>query len=195
MLMVKIKNVLLVKMLDNSCKSISDLKAVLDKASEIGCVDLVNDLYNCRTLLAYAVAKNNEDLVRNLVEIGANLAVVMGSSTTVLTLAVNNARLDGTRMTLVLLSMGADLAEISNAGIVVKDLNIIMQHWLQKAKEIGRKSKSDLEFLSNTPPMQRMDELHYVLVRQFVAIDIISNTLTAHFSNSAAQSSPLPLAK
>jgi len=63
MLMVKNKKFLLSKMLDDCCKSISDLTAVLDKASEIGCVDLVNELYNGRTLLAYAVFKNNEDLV------------------------------------------------------------------------------------------------------------------------------------
>jgi len=174
----------------------SDIKAVLDEAAGKRYPNLINVLYfqhqdDGRTPLAYAVANNNEKAVRNLVELKVDLSVVMGVSTTALTLAVTNTKFDGTNMVRMLLSMGADPAEIDKAGIIVKDLNITMQYWLRKAKAVGRKSKEDLEFLEKAPPMHRMHELQYALVGQFVAIDMISSALTSRFSNAQAQSSPL----
>ena len=174
----------------------SDIKTVLDKAPGLGCVDLINSLYcehelEGRTPLAYAVYQNNETVVQNLVLCKADLAVVMGHSTTALTLAVTNAKFDGSSMVRLLLSMGADPAEIDKAGIVEKELNITMQYWFRKAKAIGRKSKKDLERLELVPPMHRLHELQYALVGQFVAMNMITSALNSRFCNAQAQAKPL----
>jgi hypothetical protein len=56
----------------------------------------MRDVPEGRTPLAYAVAKNKEQMVRDLIELGANVNTKMGESTTALTIAATNKKRDGT---------------------------------------------------------------------------------------------------
>ena len=88
-----------------------EIKEVLDRAQnprliDTAYVDKKARTAEGRTPLAYAVAMNNQRVVRDLVTLGANLDVVMGATTTALTLALTNSRRDGTSMVRTLLHAG-----------------------------------------------------------------------------------------
>ena len=84
---------------------------------------------------------------------GADINLKMGATTTALTIAVRNTKLDGTEAVRILLSKGADPTQLAAAGIDEKDdefaeqLNVTMRHWLAVARKVGIQSEKTKEHL------------------------------------------------
>lgn len=128
---------------------------------------------------------------------GADINLKMGATTTALTIAVRNTKLDGTEAVRILLSKGADPTQLAAAGIDEKDdefaeqLNVTMRHWLAVARKVGIQSEKTKEHLKKLPPMDRMHELHYSIVGEEAAVALMKRSLAARFGSPATQTKPL----
>lgn len=180
----------------------ADSVFAIDVGADVGMVqsDLVNrpsfrhDAEEGRTPLSYAVAKNLERRLFDLIDLGANVSKPMASDSSVktaLAIAATNPKRDGTEMVRILLSKGANPDEISAAGIDMKSLGLGMRYWLDKARRIGATEQSELSHAKKLPPMDRVLELNYAVVGQEAAIEVIQTELAGKFGNPKANKKPV----
>ena len=173
----------------------ASLREIIREAHKSGVPDVVNavcyrDKGDGRTPLAYAVVKNLERVVRDLVDLGANVNAKMGEHT-VLTLAATNKLRDSTAMFRLLLSLGANPSSIADAGLEIAQLNRTMKYWLARSKENPPPSEMVRQHLARMPPMHRLHEITYALIGQGAAIAMVEEELSSRFGNPQARKSPL----
>ena len=146
-----------------------------------------------RTALAYAVASNRDDTVRDLVTLGADVDKRMGEATTALTVAILNERMDGTEMVRLLLSLGSDPdpARLGEAGIEEGDLNITMRYWLHRAREEPPITREEAAMYAKFAPLDRIREAQFSIVGEKAVLATVINHLSARFANPGAQRKPL----
>ena len=146
-----------------------------------------------RTALAYAVASNRDDTVRDLVTLGADVDQRMGAATTALTVAILNERMDGTEMVRLLLSLGSDPdpARLAEAGIEEGDLNITMRYWLHRAREEPPITREEAAMYAKFAPLDRIREAQFSIVGEKAVLATVINHLSARFANPGAQRKPL----
>ena len=83
-----------------------------------------------RTPLSYAVAMNLSSTVLTLLDLGADINQTMGKSTTALTIAVRNEKLDGTEMVrLLLFPLIAKCVGLRHAHPQTPSLHIGRRRW------------------------------------------------------------------
>jgi len=153
-----------------------------------------------RTPLAYAVALNDTASVRELIAMDADVNATMERETA-LTIAIKSPKgEDSTEVVRLLLSKGADPAQMTTAGIdengeaYREQLNETMRHWLAVARRVGMQPPHVKEALAACPPMHRMHELNFSVVGEEPALALIKRALSARFGNPAAQTKPLVMA-
>ena len=82
-----------------------------------------------RSALCYAVQQNDADMVNSLVGLNADVNMRMDDGETALSLAIKNKKYDGTDMTRLLLSKGADVSSMEGLK-----LNVTMEYWMEQAR-------------------------------------------------------------
>lgn len=183
-------------------KKISEADTIVarDTGSELPQSNIVNrpsfkdNVYEGRTPLSYAVAKNLVKRLDHLIDLGADVSKIMESgvsTSTALTIAATNSKRDGTEMVRILLSKGANPDEISMCGVEEKALGLGMRYWLDKARRVGVPNKSKLAHLKSTPPMDRLHELDYAVVGEEAAVSVIQEALAGRFGNPQGNRKPL----
>ena len=174
--------------------SAADAQVALDlgPTSEVVFSNLVNRpsfLHNGdegRAPLSYAVAKNLEHRVHDLIDIGADISKVMASPTamkTALVISATNSKRDGTEMVRVLLSKGAKPSELAMCGVDEKMLGNGMKYWLDKASRVPIPDQGMLAHARFTPPMDRLHELDFAVVGQEAAISVVKDFFASRFGN------------
>ena len=176
----------------------ADLQELIREAKKSGLLDVVNAMCyrdvreDGRTPLAYAVVKNLERVVRDLIDLGANVNAKMGKHTA-LTIAATNQLRDNTEMFRLLLSMGANPSSIADAGLEVAQLNRTMKYWLERSKANPPPDEKTRRHLAKMPPLHRLHEIKYALIGQGAAITTVEEALSSRFGNQQGRKSPLVL--
>jgi ATP-dependent Clp protease ATP-binding subunit ClpA len=176
----------------------ADLQELIREAKKSDLLDVVNAMCyrdvreDGRTPLAYAVVKNLERVVRDLIDLGANVNAKMGKHTA-LTIAATNQLRDNTEMFRLLLSMGANPSSIADAGLEVAQLNRTMKYWLERSKANPPPDEKTRHHLAKMPPLHRLHEIKYALIGQGAAITTVEEALSSRFGNQQGRKSPLVL--
>eukprot|EP00505_MAST-04D_sp_SCG-Rhode-Island_P000067 Stramenopile-MAST_4_protein_67 len=174
--------------------------------------DLVNRLsfkhlpIDGRTPLAYAVAQNYQQVVHDLIALGANPDKVMqsdevseeawddldplspGQPTTALVIAATNTKRDGTELVRVLLSKGSSPDELEAAGIDIKYLNRSKRYWIYKSQRIKKPSLDIIKELKYQAPADTFHELDYAVIGEETAIATVKKVLYSRFLANSSKS-------
>eukprot|EP00960_Hanusia_phi_P024208 713382-Hanusia_phi.AAC.3 len=140
-----------------------------------------------RSALCYAVQQNDATMVSNLLALDADVNMKMDDGETALSLAIKNKKYDGTDMTRLLLSKGADV--VSMEGL---KLNVTMEYWMEQAGifPVDERRRKRLEpfHLSN------IVELPYCVIGQRFAMHSIRDMIIQFWTDQqAAGHKPLVL--
>jgi len=158
---------------------------------EKGVYKLINRLWESkdghgRTPLALAVLRNQERTVRFLVQLGADINMLMGPHTA-LTLAIQHEEIDCSDLVRVLLSLGADPAQAE--GIEKRFLNMTVRYWLQRAKTRRQLNGEVLEAFS----LKGLNEIDFAVVGERVATSMAVRSILSHCCNRTQKAKPLCL--
>jgi hypothetical protein len=134
-----------------------------------------------RTALAYAVHKNLPRVVEDLIDLKADVNITMPEEpTTVLQLAIVNDNYDGTEMTRLLLSKGADHSNIKSLIKRTEKFNVTIDYWLGQAtlypntKELSEK----LRMLN----LVKLPEIFFGAVGERLAVNLLYRAVVGHCS-------------
>ena len=126
-----------------------------------------------RSALCYAVSRNDQETVRNLIELDADVNLVFEDGETALTVAVKNVY-DGTDMVRWLLSFGADPGPAEKL-----DLNLTMRYWVDQARlfPIFREQMSFLKPVN----LHGLPRISFFVVGQRIAVRQLRRSVRGPF--------------
>ena len=163
-------------------------------AVEVSLDDFIPTGQGLRSLLSFAVAFDNIPAARLLIEMGADVNLLMPDGKTALWVAILNDRFDGSEMVRVLLEEGANPSFLfQNELPLSKGRSISMRYWLRRALEMN----APPEDLQRALKLQRLDKIPRIrlcAIGQNYAMDQIRRKLMSHRMDFARrQGKPLVL--
>uniref|UniRef100_A0A6T7VQM6 AAA+ ATPase domain-containing protein n=1 Tax=Cryptomonas curvata TaxID=233186 RepID=A0A6T7VQM6_9CRYP len=165
----------------------TEFEALVRRGAEVDCLCQRTG----RTPLAYAVNENDYRVVRDLIDLRADVNLVMPGGHTALKTAILNPNHDGTEMARLLLSKGAGHEGVRDV-VGPSNVNVTVQYWLDQAAlyPVTKKKQDQLRPFG----LERLLEIYFGVIGERLAARILFERMLGHCSDTgAARGKPLVL--